>query len=67
MTCAKLVTNGVLDLSGNGWTTELPALFSDTVDASDDPCPVISRSSSPNTQAIWIMALPNGLVLSMPC
>src|SRR6202034_2258712 len=28
---------------------------------------IISLSSSPKTQAIWIMALPNGLVLSMAC
>ena len=64
----KLLANGFLDHPTNRWTTELlDPLFSDTVQPATTRARIISRSSSPKTHAIWIMALPNGLVLSMAC
>ena len=68
MTGAKLLADGCLDLPTDRRASELlDPLLADPVQPGDDPRRIISRSSSPKTQAIWIMALPNGLVLSMAC
>ena len=68
MTGTKLPADGLLDLPADLRPSQLlDPLFANTVQSGPTRALIISLSSSPNTQAICIMALPNGLVLSIAC
>ncbi len=68
MTSAKLLTDGLLDLpSDRGATKLLQTLFADSVQPSHHTCPDHLPFQFAEYTGHWIMAFPNGLVLSIAC
>ena len=64
---AQMPPDGVLDLRRHLRATELLPLLAHAVETGKNPAANDLLSCSPNTDAIWIMARPIGVVLSMAC
>jgi hypothetical protein len=64
---AQMLADGGLDLGRHFRTTQLLPLRPDAVQPGVDLLRIMCRSCSPETDAIWIMARPIGVVLSMAC